>query len=218
MIFRSKKDYLQANIRPTDVVLDVGFVGQGIRADQASSSHAVLRSLAGTVYGLDMQEYVPDGPVFPGQYKQGSAEDFAFPERFDVIYAGDLIEHLANPGKFLESSKRHLKPGGRLLLTTPNAFNLFNLAEKLTKPEPTVNPDHTMYLNRKTLKVLLEKAGFVLTDVAWVYSLGLSHRESFKKKGLNVLYWILARFTDKFMETLCVQAVPLSTETGPGRG
>ncbi len=193
--------------------MDVGFVGQGIRADHASSSHAVLRSLAGTVYGLDMQGYVPDGPVFPGQYRQGSAEDFAFPERFDVIYAGDLIEHLANPGRFLEASLRHLKPGGRLLLTTPNTFNLFNLAEKLTKPEPTVNPDHTLYLNRKTLKALLEKSGFMMGEVAWVYSLGLTHRESFRKKILNALYWVLVHFTDKFVETLCVTAIPIPMDT-----
>jgi SAM-dependent methyltransferase len=42
--------------------------------------------------------------------------------QFDTIVAGELIEHLDNPGLFLTAVRRHLKPGGKLILTTPNPF------------------------------------------------------------------------------------------------
>ncbi len=83
--------------------------------------------------------------------------------------AGCLIEYLANPAKFLEVSKCHLKPGGRLLLTTLIAFNLFALAKKPTKSEPAVNPDHVFHPNPKIVSVLLEKTGFSLARVGWIY-------------------------------------------------
>ena len=41
-------------------------------------------------------------------------------ESFDGVYAGELIEHVFDPLKFLEQSYRVLKPEGALVLTTPN--------------------------------------------------------------------------------------------------
>lgn len=45
---------------------------------------------------------------------------------FDIVYAGELIEHLYNPDIFLEESNRILKKGGYLLITTPNLCAWFN--------------------------------------------------------------------------------------------
>ena len=38
----------------------------------------------------------------------------------------------------------------------------------------------------------------------YLYTLGYKHRESWKKKFLNLIYLILSKFTDKFIETLVV--------------
>jgi len=45
---------------------------------------------------------------------------------FDMIFAGEIIEHLYNPDFFLEESGRVLKKGGFLLITTPNLCSWFN--------------------------------------------------------------------------------------------
>jgi SAM-dependent methyltransferase len=42
----------------------------------------------------------------------------------ELIVAGELIEHLDCPGRFLEAVRVLLAPGGRLVLTTPNATSL----------------------------------------------------------------------------------------------
>lgn len=39
---------------------------------------------------------------------------------FDLVIANEIIEHLINPDIFLEEIRRILKPGGSLILTTPN--------------------------------------------------------------------------------------------------
>jgi hypothetical protein len=43
-------------------------------------------------------------------------------------------------------------------------------------------------------------------EVGFLYRLGCEYEESWKKKFLNVLYWFLSLFTDKFVETLVVVA------------
>ncbi|MQA75097.1 MAG: methyltransferase domain-containing protein [Solirubrobacterales bacterium] len=45
------------------------------------------------------------------------------PATFDAIACGDLIEHLRRPGDVLARLRGLLKPGGRLVLTTPNVAN-----------------------------------------------------------------------------------------------
>jgi 2-polyprenyl-3-methyl-5-hydroxy-6-metoxy-1,4-benzoquinol methylase len=206
MIYKNKKELLQRTVKAGDAVLDVGFWGQGIQEDNPKWPHAILKKISSDVYGIDLA--LPEKYKSDPHYREMSAEDFSFPDKFDVIFAGDLIEHLSNPGLFLLCCKRQLKPGGKLVLTTPSAFNLFNLAEKITKREPSVNPDHTVYFNSNTLEKLLQKNGMHATEVGSLYSLEYEHRESLKKRFLNAVYKLLSLGTDKFIETLVVIAVP----------
>ena len=45
-------------------------------------------------------------------------------ERFDTIIAGEVIEHLESPIKFIRYCKSLLKNKGRIIITTPNAIGL----------------------------------------------------------------------------------------------
>jgi SAM-dependent methyltransferase len=205
MIYQNKRELVENLIRSTDTVLDVGFWGQGVDPANPKWLHNIIKSKAKEVYGLDLEvgeEFLKD----QDHYKKCAAEDADFPVKFDIIFAGDLVEHLTNPGLFLDACKKMLKEGGFLILTTPNTFNLFNLTEKLTKYEPTVNPDHTFYFNRKVIKVLLEKCGWQVDTFHSVYSLDVKYTPSFKKQILDYLYLFLSKFTDKFMETMVVVA------------
>lgn len=204
-IYKDKKDLIFRLIEKNDVVLDVGFWGQGINRNDNDWPHLILKKQAQKVFGLDF-EFDETKLDDRQNYKKGSAENFDFGFKFDVIFAADLIEHLSNPGLFLASCARNLKDNGRLILTTPNCFNLFHLAEKISKSEPTVNADHTCYFNYKTLTKLLEKNGWQVTEIDYLYSLHSKYKESWKKVFLNFLYWILAKITNKYLETLVVIA------------
>ncbi len=209
MVYNTKEDLIRAHVSVTDTVLDVGFWGQGTKATHPKWIHKLLKEQAnkGKVYGLDLS--FPESQFTEPWYIKASAEHFILSDQVDVIFAGDIIEHLSNPGLFLSSSVRNLKPGGKLIITTPNAFNLFNLVEKLTKNEPTVNPEHTCYYNKKTLGELVSRYPLEVVEISYVNKLFTTHRESIRKKILNVIYALLSRITDKFVETLVLVIVKI---------
>jgi SAM-dependent methyltransferase len=204
--FYSNKEHLLLSlIDKNHIVLDVGFWGQGTDIDNPKWVHNILKTRARGVYGVDLSFSI-DRLEPQHNYLMASAEDFNFDLDFDIIFAGDLIEHLSNPGLFLNACRRHLKPNGKLIITTPNCFNFFNLTEKISKYEPTTNSDHTCYFNIRTLRQLLAKNNWRLVDFNYIYSLDTKYKPSWKKKILDFIYKILSLFTDKYLETIVVIA------------
>lgn len=88
-----------------------------------------------------------------------SLEEKAFPaEGFDVVLASHLIEHLTGPGAFVREVHRILKKGGRLYLTTPNTGGF--QARLFGGRWRSAIFDHLYLFSQKTLRSLLESAGF----------------------------------------------------------
>jgi 2-polyprenyl-3-methyl-5-hydroxy-6-metoxy-1,4-benzoquinol methylase len=54
------------------------------------------------------------------KFVSGNVLDMELPERFDLIFANQIVEHLVYPAKMVAKLKTMLKPGGRLVVTTPN--------------------------------------------------------------------------------------------------
>jgi 2-polyprenyl-3-methyl-5-hydroxy-6-metoxy-1,4-benzoquinol methylase len=207
MSYRDKKDLINSLITSNEVVLDVGFWGQGVPHDSLQWPHRLIKERAKDVYGVDIDF---DKVLFPDEthYFKQNAEVLSLPIQFDVIFAGDIIEHFSNPGLFLDSCARLLKPSGKLIITTPNCFNLFSITEKIMKSEPTVNKEHTCYFNSKTLTQLLTRHGYTIELISFLYDLNALHAESLKKRILNRIYWLFGIFTNKFYETLVVISRP----------
>lgn len=204
-IFKNKKELIDRLIKKDSFVLDVGFWGQGVAFKDDNWVHRLIKSKTDNLFGIDL-EYDQNLIFNKNNYYKLNAEDFELNKKFDVIFAGDLIEHLSNPGKFLDKSRKHIKEDGRLIITTPNTFNFFNLAGKITNREPVVNHDHTAYYNSKTISQLLLKNNWEVEDIFYLYTLGVKHKESIKKKFLNLIYKTLSIFTDKFVETMVIVA------------
>lgn len=197
-IYKNKKELLEKWSSPANTVLDIGYHGQkgGKFFNNETSPHAVLQRSNKATYGLDLE-----GEEDEFHYR-GSAEDFSIPQKFDVIFALDLIEHVSNAGLFLDSVKKHLRSGGTLVITTPNCFSLFHIAGKITRYEPTVNKQHTCYYNLKTLKHLVSRYNLEITEIAYLRDLECIFVESWKKKILNIVDLLLSLFTTKYMETI----------------
>ncbi|MCX7825622.1 MAG: class I SAM-dependent methyltransferase [Verrucomicrobiae bacterium] len=82
-------------------------------------------------------------------------------EQFDVMICGDVIEHLGNPAGLFEAARRHLVPGGRLVVSTPNPFCLFRIKETLAG-RSYENVDHVSFLFPSGIAELAERAGLRL--------------------------------------------------------
>lgn len=81
----------------------------------------------------------------------------------DVITAFELIEHLFAPGDFLTGCRRALRPGGLLILTTPNirGFDLLMLGEKSGN---IAGPSHLNYFHEASLRGLVVRHGFEVIE------------------------------------------------------
>lgn len=88
------------------------------------------------------------------------------PESLDLVHSSHVIEHVPEPGHFLEGIRDVLKQGGKLILVTPNTASLQCLW--FGKHWRSVIPDHVHLFSRRGLEVLLESQGFrILREKTW---------------------------------------------------
>jgi 2-polyprenyl-3-methyl-5-hydroxy-6-metoxy-1,4-benzoquinol methylase len=80
----------------------------------------------------------------------------------DTIIAGELIEHLENPLGFLNECHRILKPGGVLIITTPNFSGTRYLPAAL---RAAVITDHIYCWNRETMINMFSRTNFRLDHI-----------------------------------------------------
>ena len=66
-------------------------------------------------------------------------------ESFDSIFAGEIIEHLTNPVKFLREIERVLKKGGVAAITTPNIHSLVYIRKSLLGKSPSLEHSGHIY-------------------------------------------------------------------------
>ncbi len=86
---------------------------------------------------------------------------------FDCIIAGELIEHLNNPGLFLQSVEKYLKKNGTAILTTPNISSLF-LYTIVVVFNQTQDPTHVYYFDEKNLKTLIDRFNFEIKEIKYI--------------------------------------------------
>jgi len=119
--YKKARKFILDNSYGNERILDIGC------ADGDFSACLVEKGF--DCYGLEIME---DGIRKAREKKikiiDGSFLDkFPFPDNhFDFVFAGEVIEHTFDDFFFLEEIYRILKPGGVLILTTPNLVSLGN--------------------------------------------------------------------------------------------
>ena len=94
-------------------------------------------------------------------------------EPADVVVAGEVIEHVDRPGPFLDGLRVLCRPSGRLIITTPNAYGLINVAASILKGVECNHPDHVTAFTWRTLTELARRHGWrVVETVTYVPVLG----------------------------------------------
>lgn len=158
-------------------VLDIGCSGQAGRRSQLGSPwwlHGRLLQRFPSTVGLEYSASNVAELAAAGipNVVQGDAQSFSLNERFDTIVAGEIIEHLERPGDFLACARRHLKPGGRIVLTTPYAFGfMFVLYAWVKYPKTCSNPEHVTWYCPATLRAMAERVGLTVDACFTIVSL-----------------------------------------------
>ncbi|WP_296696952.1 class I SAM-dependent methyltransferase [Thiocapsa sp. UBA6158] len=134
-------------------LLEVGF-GDGRRLER-------LSAMGWTVEGQEVD------PVAIRQARdrgltthQGALETIGLPgDCYDAVIANHVIEHIHDPVGLLAECRRLLKPGGRLILVTPNS-NSYGHALFRESWLPLDPPRHLHLFSTATMIALLRRAGF----------------------------------------------------------
>ncbi len=91
-------------------------------------------------------------------------------DTFDVLLAGDVLEHLRAPGELLRRLHPHIRPGGYAVASIPNVAHAsvrFSLLEGRFEREPTglLDETHLQFFTRESAVALFEDAGYAVWEV-----------------------------------------------------
>lgn len=115
------------------------------------------------IYGVDVSKMAADvaGQEFGDRIFNDILENLDFPDNyFDVITAWDYLEHVTEPQEIVSICRRILKPGGLLVLTTPDLSS--RVAQLAQDSWMGYKEDHLFYFTRKSLSIILQKKSFIV--------------------------------------------------------
>ena len=156
-------------------VLEIGCVGMG-KHDMIGGKNFIagyVKPLSKKWVGIDinvegvkkLQEYGFDARVIDAE------KPFDLKQKFDVVLAEEVLEHLTNLPVFFRNIRRHLKKKGLLIITTPNpispSFFFQRLFGKKIK-DVSIN-NHTFWQTHETLANLLRRYSFEVVDMVYIH-------------------------------------------------
>ncbi|MGA2165380.1 MAG: class I SAM-dependent methyltransferase [Solirubrobacteraceae bacterium] len=159
---QARLDFLLAHVPPGARVLDVGcgeawftaaLAQAGREAVGIDVAEEPLRRARAREPGLDLR-------CVPAEGEWSSLGDVSF----DAVWAGEVIEHVADTAGWLSQVRRVLRSGGALVLSAPAHALLTRLALGLSGRAFAAHfdprSDHLRFYTRRTLVALLQDFGF----------------------------------------------------------
>lgn len=126
-----------------DLVKEKGFVPYGVEI--SSFAAATCRKKFG------------EQNIFLGNFEDAKL-DSVKENLFSAIFMTDYLEHVRNPRLILEAALRFLKPGGLLVITTPDTSSSSYLV--MSRNWIHYKAEHLFYFSKKNIESLLMQTGF----------------------------------------------------------
>lgn len=146
-------------------VLDIGVASHAARYIRDPNwRHGKIREVASRCVGIDILETLTRNLREQGYDVRcvDATSDADLGERFDLVFAGDVIEHVDNAVALLRFAKRHLDPAGRLLVATPNPFSRKFYRRFRHEGVAMINLDHVAWITPTMALELGRRAGLAL--------------------------------------------------------
>jgi 2-polyprenyl-3-methyl-5-hydroxy-6-metoxy-1,4-benzoquinol methylase len=146
-------------------VLDVGVVSHTMDyVSREGWRHALLAQRASYCLGIDILAAEVERLRADGYNVRvaDATSDEDLGERFDVVFIGDVIEHVDNPVRLLAFGRRHLAPQGVLLAATPNPFSRKFFRRFAREGTMVTNLDHVAWITPSMALELGRRAGLEL--------------------------------------------------------
>jgi SAM-dependent methyltransferase len=156
-------------------------------------SHMLAEAGAREVVGVDISPqilgYARDNYSREGVFfREGSVYDYEADPPYDIITSFETIEHVPEYRRAIANLFKLLKPGGVLLVSSPDRRITSPAAKRLS--DKPVNPFHTQEFTVAELVECLEGEGFLVPEDA-VY--GQRQQRLFRNPFLKSLYRMVAK-------------------------
>jgi 2-polyprenyl-3-methyl-5-hydroxy-6-metoxy-1,4-benzoquinol methylase len=159
-----RSGWLRARIGTGKDVLDIG-----CRDGTLTSSYATGNRVVGIDIDEDALAHAHATHGFEVHKLNLNVDPLPFAdERFDVVVAGEVLEHLQFPDEAAREVRRVLRPGGLFVGSVPNAFRLRNRLKFLLGREFETDPTHMHQFSPEGLKRVL--AGFRTHEIDFLSS------------------------------------------------
>lgn len=162
-------------------VLDVG-CGSG-------TISKVIQDLGHTVKGIDFSGEALRRAQERGIKTKQCNLDEGIPEpdnTYDVVWEGDIVEHVFDPIGLLKESARVLKPSGHLMITVPNDVGLvsrikmlFGISHQERMYMTSGFYKHHTFFTPRLMRFMLYKAGFEIIESHNILNIGKRYRIKF---------------------------------------
>jgi len=164
--FALRRAFLLAAVEPGERVLDLGS-GEGFFAAALAGAGASV--LAADVAEEPLRRAGAAHPELELKLLESEAAWDLPDAGFDVVWAGEVIEHVADTAGWMSEVRRVLRSGGRLLVSTPQLGRFELIAAALSRRafERRFDPrsDHLHHYSRASLAALMSDFGFERIDV-----------------------------------------------------
>jgi 2-polyprenyl-3-methyl-5-hydroxy-6-metoxy-1,4-benzoquinol methylase len=161
----------------------------------------LLRKEGANCFGVDINPRRMEGIVVKQADLNNGIPDFGF--KFDVVFAGEVMEHLSDDVKFIKDCNNLLKPNGLLIITVPNLLFSANRLLMLFGEMPLFAhaPYHYHIYNKKTVENLIKENGFEILKTISSHLLFSTRRNK-----LGKIFEILGDFLPSFGAHLIICA------------
>lgn len=134
-------------------VLDIG-CATGAALAQFEEQGAITYGIDVNAFAIQKaKELIPSATLLNSSLEESDFGD----RRFDVITMIDVLEHVLDPCQTLAKVRSLLKPGGLLMVVTPDTGSISY--KVMGARWPHLKTEHLYYFNRESLRVLFEKTG-----------------------------------------------------------
>jgi SAM-dependent methyltransferase len=164
----SKDDYILEQCFGRDVI-DLGCVGQAVRAGDPEWLHGRIHEVARRTVGVDIDSVGVERLRSEGY--DALYADVSDPppldlvaRPFDVAIASEIVEHMSCPQHLFSFAHAVLKPGGLLLVTTPNPFAPARIA-LARRGINRDNVDHAIYAFPAGIAEMSDRTGLMLCQM-----------------------------------------------------
>jgi SAM-dependent methyltransferase len=167
---RERRDEGDFVFVPERIPLFVAAIGRGRRVlDLGCRTGALTRHFleGNSVVGLDVDAAALEKAKAVGiePVQADVQEPLPFEDRsFDVVVAGELLEHLQFPDALVAEAKRVLRPGGVFVGSVPNAFRVQSRLRFLRGRPPEDDPTHLRMFSPDAMRALLRDFDDVRID------------------------------------------------------